>query len=317
MLLSADSMPESVWVGPGDDCAVLSWDGPIAVSTDLTVEGVHFLREWLSPEEIAYRGVATALSDLAAMAAQRAGVLVSLAISDAEPSDLVLRMGAGLREACAEWRIPLVGGDLSRSPGPLILDVTVLGRVTEPTMRSGARPRDDVWVTGLLGAPAAAVRAWRQGTEPHATLREAFARPKPRIPEARWLAEHAPVRAAIDLSDGLGGDAGHLAAAGGVGMVLEADEIPIHPGVLDQLKSREDALRVALSGGEDYELCFVVPVDGLRGVREEFEDRFRLGLTRVGRVVAGSGVWLQVSGESEPRPLVAEGFSHFRPGRDG
>jgi len=199
---------------------------------------------------------------------------------------------------------------VSASPGPLVIDVVALGRATWPVLRDGAEPEDDVWVTGRHGGAAAAVRAWEGGETPPPTLRESFARPRPRVREARWLVDHELVDALIDLSDGLAGDAGHIAAASGVRITLEAARIPVAQAALAALGEAE-ALEVALHGGEDYELCFVTD-PGVVDVAY-FRERHGLELTRVGRVEPGEGVWLAQPDGSAER-LVRGGFDHLAGG---
>ncbi|HEX2188489.1 MAG TPA: AIR synthase related protein [Longimicrobiaceae bacterium] len=153
-----------VLVGPGDDCAVVA--GGIALSTDMSVEGVHFRRDWLSPREIGWRAAAAALSDLAAVAARPIGVLVSLALPAGDAGDPAVELMAGVREAAEAVGGAVLGGDVARTTGPLVVDVTVVGEARNPVLRSGARRGDEVWVTGALGGAAAAVRAWLAGGEP-------------------------------------------------------------------------------------------------------------------------------------------------------
>ena len=302
-----------VRVGPGDDALVLD-DGTV-ISTDVSVEDVHFRRAWLDPREIGYRATAAGLSDLAAMAAEPVGALVSLALSAQDAKGLGPRVMAGVREALDGVGGALLGGDLSASPGPLVLDVVSIGRVEHPVLRDGARPGDEVWVTGRLGGAAAAARLWREGETPGPALREAFARPGPRVREALWLAREATVRALVDVSDGLAGDAGHLSAAGRVAVVLEAERIPVHPGLGSTVDEEGiggvPPLELALRGGEDYELLLAAEPGGVEPLAEEFSVRFGLALTRVGRVEEGEGVHLLRPGTSTPIRLEAGGFSPF------
>lgn len=296
-------LPKEVFVGPGDDAAVLQ--GGWVVSTDISVEDVHFRRSWLSDEEIGYRCAAAALSDLAAMAATPVGVLVSMAApADGVDLDAVQK---GVREAAGAVGASVIGGDLSRSPGPLVLDVVVLGCTAWPVLRDGAEPDDEVWVTGSLGASAAAARVWDGGTEPPEPLRAAYAHPHPRVEEARWLVDREWTDALIDISDGLAGDAGHIAAASGVRITLDEERIPVEPAAVEAL-GPEAALDAALHGGEDFELCFVTDP----GVVDPaaFERRFGRPVTRVGTVSEGEGVWLRES-DGETRPLERGGFDHW------
>jgi len=298
-------------VGPGDDCAVFE-GGRIAISTDLSVEDVHFRRAWLGPEEIGRRAAAAALSDLAAMAAAPLGALVSLGAPASDVPDFAERCMAGATAMLESEGAILLGGDVARSPGPLFLDVVVLGRAERPVLRVGARPGDEVWVTGSLGAAAAAVRCWLGGAEPPAAARDAFACPRPRIREALWLAERDVPRAMLDLSDGLVGDVAHLAAAGGLGILLEEERIPVN-GVAIEVAGREGGLALALGGGEDYELCFAARPGVVQPLATEFADTFGIGLTRVGVVREEPGVALRRSDGSIAPPDV-EGYRHFAGG---
>lgn len=304
-----EALPDEVRVGPGDDAAVLD-DGWI-VTTDLSIEDVHFRREWITDEEIGYRAGAVALSDLAAMAAVPVAVLVSLAASREGGADLEA-VSRGLHRAARSVGAAVVGGDLSRSPGPLVVDVVALGRTDWPVLRDGAEAGDDVWVTGALGASSAAVTLWEAGREPPEALRSAFAAPRPRIEAASCLVEHEVVDALIDLSDGLAGDAGHLAAAAGVRIVLEEERIPVAPAAVEAL-GLGPARELALHGGEDYELCFVTDPGVVDAAY--FERRYGLVLTRVGSVVEGSGVWLR-SATGDEVELERGGFDHWSPGAD-
>jgi len=306
----AGALPPGVTVGPGDDCAVVE-GAALAVSTDLSVEDVHFRRAWLAPEEIGYRAAAAALSDLAAVAARPVGVLVSLAAPAADAADYAVRVMDGVHEAAQAADAALIGGDVAASPHGLVLDVTVVGEAPQPVLRSGARPGDELWVSGALGGAAAAVHAWMAGAEPPPAARKAFARPRPRTREAQWLAARGVLHAMLDLSDGLAGDAGHLAAASGVRIILFPDAIPVHPAVPDVLGGTEGALRLALGGGEDYELCFTAPPGVVAPLAHEFETEFGTPLTRVGRVVEGAGLAIR-SPDGATEPLDTAGFSHFR-----
>jgi thiamine-monophosphate kinase len=300
-------LPAEVRVGPGDDAAVL--EGGWVVTTDLSVEGVHFRRSWLSDREIGYRACAAALSDVAAMAATPVGVLLSLAAPQRDDIDLEA-VQAGVSELAGRLGVAVVGGDLSGSPGPLVIDVIALGRTAWPVLRDGAEPGDHVWVTGRLGGAAAAVRAWEAGGEPSPAAREAFARPRPRLREARCLVEHEVVDALIDLSDGLAGDVGHVAAASGVRITLEAALVPVAAAALDALGA-EGALDAALHGGEDYELCFVTDPGAVD--TDYFRERHGIEVTRVGRVESGEGVWLEQP-EGGIERLVRGGFDHLAGG---
>ena len=300
-----------VAVGPGDDAAILSLSGSefMVVSTDLSVEGVHFRREWLTWEAIGFRAVAAALSDLAAMAARPIGVFVSLAVPPELDARTLDEMAGGMGACLREQDAALLGGDLSRSPGPALIDVTVVGAAENPVERAGAVPGDDLWVTGRLGGAALAATAWSGGLEPDPAARRAFEKPRPRTREARGLCAALDVHAMIDLSDGLAADAAHMAAASGVRLVLEAEQVPLHRA-LESWAQPEVALSIATGGGEDYELLAAVAPGMDVGAARKLTGELGVELTRIGTVEAGAGVeWVGARGEVLEPP--ASGFDHF------
>ena len=304
---SAGSLPEGVRLGPGDDCAVL--EGGVVVSSDLSVEDIHFRRAWIDLQEAGYRAAAGALSDLAAMGAEPLGILLSMALAPEEAEEAAPALQAGAREACAREGIQILGGDLSRSPGPAVLDVVVLGRTEAPLLRSGSLPGDELWVTGWLGGSGAAVHQWTSGVDPSPTLRDAFSRPHPRIREIRWLRERTDIHGCIDLSDGLAGDAGHLAAASGVAVTLDTESLPIHPALAQEGFESPACLHFALRGGEDYELCFSASPGTLDEHVPNFREAFGIPLSRIGLIEEGVGeVLLNTDGS---RIHLDGGFSHF------
>lgn len=287
--------------GVGDDAASLAVPAGerLVVSTDASVEGAHFRREWLSPEEIGWRAAASALSDLAAMAARPLGLLIAMALPDAWRGD-ALALADGIGAAARAAGAPIVGGDLVRA-SELALTITVLGTAECPLGRHGARAGDALFVTGALGGPRMAVRAWLQGREPSPEARARFARPVPRIAEARWLAERG-ARALVDVSDGLAADVRHLAVASGVRIVLERERVPLLAGA---------APGDALAGGEEYELALTAPaaldVDA-------FTARFGLPLARVGwvrEVEPGASGSVEIVDEHGARVEIPSGHDHF------
>jgi len=296
-----------VRVGPGDDCAVVAGNG-IALSTDMSVEGVHFRRDWLAPREIGWRAAAAALSDLAAVAARPIGILVSLGAPAGDAGDFAAAVMEGCREAVEYAGGTLLGGDLARSPGALVVDVTVVGEAPRPVLRSGARPGEELWVTGELGGAGACVEALLRGQAPDPAARERFARPVPRVREALWLLGRDLPTAMVDLSDGLAGDAAHLAAASGVAVLLSPETIPAHPAARG--RTRRLTLERALGGGEDYELCFTAPVGAVKPHVEAFRRAFGVPLSCVGRVGGGDGVWFVDAEGRRVSPGIG-GWQHF------
>ena len=286
-------------VGVGDDGAVL--DVPtgsrLVVSTDSTVEGVHFRRPWLSAEEVGWRATNAALSDLAAMGAAPLGVLLALTVPRDRRADLAA-LAAGIGAASAAARAPIVGGDVTDGDR-LALAITVLGHTARPLSRAGARVGDTLYVTGRIGGPGAALSAWERGAMPDPEHRARFAHPVARLAAGEWLSAHGAT-AAIDISDGIAGDAAHLAAASGVRCVLVLDAVPLLSGV---------GAEEALESGEEYELLVAAPlldVTAFAGAHDGLE------LTAVGRVEAMAGGSGDVIAERGGRPVpLPTAHDHF------
>lgn len=282
--------------GPiGDDTAALpEHSGRVVVSTDSSVEGVHFRRDWLSLEEIGWRATAAALSDLAAAAARPLGVLTAVSIPAESETQAAVQLMRGVGDCCRSVGCQVLGGDLTSGP-VWSITVTVLGSANPPLSRRGAVVGDRIWVTGRLGGARAALTAWQAGAEPAAEARISFARPQPRIATAAWLAAQGAT-AMLDLSDGLAGDLEHLAAASGVALEVTLDQLPLHPAVVQAAEAvGMDPREFAALGGEDYELLVTLPA----GWEPDRESQGEAGteLTWIGAVTAGSGVRLNRQGK--------------------
>ncbi|MEO9020277.1 MAG: thiamine-phosphate kinase [Gemmatimonadaceae bacterium] len=284
--------------GIGDDAALVHVprDNVLAISTDTSVENIHFRRDWLTLEEVGYRAVTGALSDLAAMGAAGVGILIALTTPN-EPRENLDALSDGIARAAVVGGVRVYGGDTT-SGAVLSLTITVFGNVREALRRDAARAGHHIYVTGALGGPAAALRALADGTDMHPAWRERFANPQARVREARWLAGRG-ARAAIDISDGLLADAAHVAAASNVQMSIDLDRLPVVAGV--------DTL-FAARGGEEYELLVTsaIPIDC-----EAFQSRFGVGLTEIGTVSDGKpGVHVMMNGRVVD--VAPMGYDHFR-----
>jgi thiamine-monophosphate kinase len=306
--------------GIGDDAAILR---PVrnrveAVTTDMLVEGVHFRRDWSSPRDIGAKAVAVNVSDLGAMGAEPRVALLSLALPAGFPLADFDGLADGVNDAAREAGIAVMGGNLTRSPGPLIVDVTAFGDVhpRKVLRRDGARPGDDVYVTGTIGAGAAGL-AWLERHGVPAETHEAWpavrraCRPASSARAGVTLSRAGASRAAIDLSDGLGDGIRRLAEASGCGMTIDAAALPIDPAaraVFEMLGA--DVLRAALDGGDDYELLFTVPPRS-RGRFRGASARLGRPATRIGVVTEGTS--LRLEGGPEGLDLGALGFDHFKP----
>lgn len=281
--------------GIGDDAAVIAPPaGQLVVSTDTSVEDVHFRREWLTHAEIGYRATAAAMSDLAAMAASPMGVFLALTLPESEVP-AVDDLAGGIGDCIRASGTRILGGDVTRG-AKLALTVTVLGWVADPLLRSGSTAGDRVYVTGRLGGPLGALREFREGRTPAASLRERFAHPVPRLKEALWLASRG-ARAAIDISDGLIADARHLAVASGVSLHLRSESVPVLAGA----KPVD-----ALASGEEYELLVTSPSSlDVAAFRAEFD----LDLTEIGEAQGDEADVVLTAGGRRVAPPA--GYDHF------
>lgn len=305
-----ERLPEAgrrVRTGSGDDAAVTVPGGATATSVDALVEGVHFSRRTASLGQIGAKALASALSDLAAMGAEPGEAYVALTVPADLDEDGCLEALDGMIELAQRTGTTLAGGDVSRGPA-LSFAVTVIGHAPSPELlvyRSGARPGDALVVTGELGGAAAGLLLADLADPglPQATvdrLRRRQLEPTPRLDAGRALAV-AGATAMIDVSDGLGGDAGHLAAAGGVGLRIDAAALPVAEGVAEVAAAAgRDPLQMAVAGGEDYELLATLPSAGL-GL-EDLGGSAGVAVTRIGEVVAGRGVEIKLPGGRSLEP---------------
>ncbi len=280
---------DAVVEGIGDDCAVVRvGERQWLVSCDASVEGIHFRRDLLSPDEIGWRAAASALSDIAAMGGIPRFVLVALACPPEMDVAVLDALYEGLADSCAQAEAAIIGGDTTKSPDGLFLDVTVIGEpsVGRVLLRRGAEDGDVLMVTGYPGRSAAGLLALMAGAEAP-ELVKAHTHPMPRLAEGQWLASQPGVHALIDVSDGLLQDAGHVAKASGLGVEIDACALS-EDTVLAQWAGEIgfDPVAVALTGGEAYELVCAVDSAAAGGLGRDFGERFSVPLTGVGRFEA-------------------------------
>jgi thiamine-monophosphate kinase len=252
--------------GIGDDCAVLRLSGgsgnklDTLVTTDFSLEGIHFRRDWHSPESVGHRCLARGLSDIAAMGGDPVAAFLSLAVPRDLPQSWINRFLRGLMALADEHAVTLSGGDTAESPDGTLADIVVLGSVPQgkAILRSGARPGDRIYVSGELGSSAAAIQEMtkhpKRKLNPRNYPRHFF--PEPRIELGRILREKDLVSALIDTSDGLSTDLAHICEESGVGAEVQAEVIP--RAEVGKPRRKVD-LDLALHGGEDYELLFTAP----------------------------------------------------------
>jgi thiamine-monophosphate kinase len=282
-----------IHLGSGDDAAVTVPGGATATSVDALVEGVHFSRETSTLAQIGHKALATALSDLAAMGADAGEAYVVLGIPAGLAEDGCVELLDGLLALATATGTSLAGGDVSRA-GELFLTITVVGHAVEPGAlvgRSGAQPGDALVLSGEIGGAAAGLHML---DNPNLAGAEALVarqlEPTPRLGAGRALAR-AGATAMIDLSDGLGGDARHLAERSGSGLRIDAMSLPLADGVAEVAAALgRDPLDLALSGGEDYELLASIPAERLEAAGQAVREAEGIALTRIGEVVAGTGI---------------------------
>jgi thiamine-monophosphate kinase len=308
--------PPWMLVGIGDDAAIVEPErNRLEVLTvDALVEGIHFDRSFTPPSAIGHRALAVNLSDLAAMGASPRLALVSLALPPALPCSDFDEMIAGLARLAAEHRMHVAGGNLTRSPGPLMLDITVAGTVKrrQALTRAGARAGDELYVSGTIGAAAAGLLALRERTGSAETT-ECVARflyPTPRVRLGTLLGRTRAATACVDLSDGLADGVRQIGASSGVGAELDGAAVPIDPAARALFRSHGVNVDEAMTRGDDYELLFTVrPRSGSR--LKAARRHGGVGLTRIGVCTASRDFVIQDSNANCRRPLPA-GYTHFR-----
>lgn len=288
----------------GDDCLVWSGSQPLVVSVDTAVAGQHF-PAWATPEQVAQRAFLPAISDLGAMTASPAFFTLALTLPSELGAAWTERFAARLRTLAERYGIMLAGGDTT-SGATLTVTISVHGVCAHPVLRSGARPGDQIWVTGQLGQAAAALPFVLERRDDDAPRRwsEAYWNPEPPMAFAALL--QGCIHSAIDLSDGLIGDAGHLARASHCDLLLHLDQLPRDPEVN---ALGDDGLHYAVAGGDDYQLLFTADPRAEREI-VALATEAKVRVTKIGTVQAGNGdIHWYDSGRS--RQLPWQSFTHF------
>ncbi len=298
---------DGVTVGIGDDCAVLNHAGQTLVSADTVVAGVHFDLSIMSYEDVGWRALAVALSDLAAGGVDTRRPVHALLCLQAPPdlTDADFQALLSGTQTCAQaHRCSIVGGDTVSTPGPLALSITVLGATDQPVLRRGAQPGNLIVVTGPLGAAGVGLKALREGRDDDnaQACGEAYRRPRARLEYGALLAQNAT--AMIDISDGLAQDLAHVCAASKLGAVIELEDVPVADATrATAAQVGLDPLVTAATFGDDYELIACIPPARLEWLQNQIP-----GLTKVGEMVAGQGMRVTRGGQTIdlPRP----GYQH-------
>jgi thiamine-monophosphate kinase len=271
----------------------------VLVTTDFSLEGVHFRREWHPPDSVGHRCLARGLSDIAAMAGIPRAVFLSLALPADLPQHWVDEFIRGFLNLARCYSVTLAGGDIAQSPNGILADIVVIGIIPKgkAVLRSGACPGDILYVSGTLGASVATLEELRAGKKlrPPAHLRHFY--PDPRIALGRYLREHKLASAMIDTSDGLSTDLRHICDKSHVGAIMDAAALPT--------TRADNARQLALDGGEDYELLFTAPAN--RRIPSQIAGVL---ITRIGAMTRGRQIKLQFP-DGKLKPLPAAGWQHL------
>jgi len=318
--LASAEAGRGVLIGPGDDTAVVRIESNrlLLLTCDMMVEEVHFWRQWARPEQIGAKAMTQNLSDVAAMGGEPGFAVASIAAPGELPAQMVEGIAQGLISTASRYGAAVVGGDLVGSPGPMVIDVALVGWVEEDLLllRRGARAGDVIAVTGSLGASAAGLVALRQGFGDQrwpelAQVLQAHHEPRPRLAEGRAIAATRQATAMMDLSDGLADDLPRLCAESGVGARIYADRLPVDPACAAvAARVGADPFTLATSGGEDYELLFTCARGAVGEIAAAVSRSTGTAVTAIGEVVSAEEGIALVSTGGERRAL-GTGFDHF------
>lgn len=310
---------EGVVKGIGDDCAVIEIPGPdyLLMTTDLVIEGVHFHRDWGSPEQIGKRALAANISDIAACGGIPRDAFISIAVPHKVEVEWLDALYQGMAELARLHQVNLLGGDTTGSRTDLMINIALTGLVpgSEALFRHTAQAGDIIVVTGPTGESGAGCELLLNKVDLPGDIAQRLIRahlePRPHVEEGRLLASSGACTAAIDVSDGLSSDLGHLCADSGLGAVLYEASIPVSPELIAAGSAMgKDPLHWVMHGGEDYVLLAAVRSDALHMLAEQFRSR-GLTLTPIGEFVPGRGIVLQRR-DGSSTDLARGGWDHFR-----
>lgn len=294
----------AVVAGIGDDCAILRIPPrhEALVTTDFSLEGIHFRRDWHPPDSVGHRCLARGLSDIAAMGGIPLAAFLSLALPENLPQKWVDEFMGGLLNLAKKFDVSLAGGDTAQSPSGIMADIIVLGSAPKgkAIRRSRARPGDAIYATGALGGAAAALEMQRAGKKLHPRNFPRYSYPEPRIAVGKFLREHSLATAMIDSSDGLSTDLAHICEESGVGAEIKEHLIP-----RAMISKSPVDFKFALHGGDDYELIFTAPP------KKKVPARIAgVPITEIGRVVKSKKIALIETG-GKSKELNPLGWQHF------
>ena len=309
---------ELIIQGIGDDCSVcISRKGKVRlVTTDLLVEGVHFLREAMTGFELGHKSLAVNLSDIASMGGKAKEIYLSLAIPKDIEVAFLEQFYEGMKSLSAKYKVNILGGDTTSSLRDLTINVTVIGEMPEEEVlyRRGAQIGDIVYLTGYIGDSGAGLDIILNQREIKskraAYLRKAHLMPYPYLDEGQWLASQKKLTSMIDLSDGFASDLGHICYRSKVGAIVREKQLPLSKELKDHAKEYElDLLKLSLNTGEDYVLLFTVPFECSLELEKLYEKKFGRKIYPVGEIVEKEGI--ELFRENQETIQISKGFNHF------
>ncbi len=320
LIKRADGGPKKVALGIGDDAAVV--DPPsgakMLLTTDTMVENVHFNTRYIKPADIGYKAMAVNISDIAAMAGSPEYALVTLGLTPDAEVEFVAGVYHGLIDAAKAFGVAIVGGDMTKA-NRFFVTVALTGRAEAglTRRRSDAKAGDAIMVTGSLGGSAAALKLLKEGAKPTrgwlAHLAARHTQPTPRVAEARAAAA-AGARAMQDISDGLLADLTHICSASGLGASLDSMAVPVFPEAAKAGFKTQDAQRLAITGGEDYELLFTAPAAKVEAIKAAIAAVSDTPVTVVGEMAAGPAEVVVTGHAGKPMVMKRRGYDHFQNG---
>jgi thiamine-monophosphate kinase len=312
--------PDSIIKAIGDDAAAFTVvpDRISLITTDLLVERIHFLRETISGFDLGYKSLAVNLSDIAAMGGEAREAFVSIAIPQNCPLEYIEAAYDGMKRLAAEFDVNILGGDTTSSKMDLVINVAVLGTVAREELltRDAARPGDIIFSTGYLGDSKAGLHLILNNipadSEDLKALYKKHVLPEPHLREGRFLANRPGTHAAIDVSDGLSSDLGHIAEQSAVGATLYADMIPVSSSLQNFCGRFDfDPVDFALSGGEDYTLLCTTAAENADVTAHKYEETFNRKLFQIGKITAARRLEI-INTDGTSKPIIPAGWDHFR-----
>lgn len=312
--------PDNIIRAIGDDAAAftVASDQVSLITTDLLVERIHFIRRSISGFDLGYKALAVNLSDIAAMGGKAREAFVSIGIPLKCPLDYLEAVYDGMKHLAAKFDVNILGGDTTRSEVDLIINVVVHGTAAKNRLlrRDAAQPGDIIFSTGYLGDSKAGLHLILNNLPVESSEMQALYRthvlPEPHLREGRFLADQSGIRAAIDISDGLSSDLGHIAEQSALGAVIYASEIPVS-GPLQKFCDifGFDPLEYALSGGEDYTLLCTVASEKAEEIAQKFQNEFNRPLYRIGKTTAAGRLEI-IYRDGTSKPISPRGWDHFK-----